>query len=180
MKYSLLALLFLLSAAVIAQPGGGPDPARKEIMEKLKLSPEQRTQMKQIYKESARQMVDLRAEMQKKRLDLSDVTDAEKPDRAKFERLSQDLAGVQVKMKLVLFDADVKIRGMLNPEQQKIWKEHKEMRFGQMRERFMQGGGRGAGRGPGGKCQGNGPCGMGQGHGNGPCGAGMPPEGDDL
>jgi Spy/CpxP family protein refolding chaperone len=150
MKHILLAFLFIVAAAAVAQPGGGPD--RKELMEKLKLNPQQQEQMKTIYKETARQMIDLRSEMQKKRIDMSDIMDADKPDRGKFERLSQDIAGVQVKIKLSLFDADQKVRAILDPEQQKIWKSYKEHRFEMLRERFMQGMGGGPGKGGPGKC----------------------------
>jgi Spy/CpxP family protein refolding chaperone len=150
MKHILLAVFLVFAASAVAQPGGGPD--RKELMEKLKLNPQQQEQMKTIHKETARQMIDLRSEMQKKRIDMSDIMDAEKPDRGKFERLSQDIAGLQVKIKLSLFDADQKIRAILDPEQQKIWKSYKEERFGMLRERFMQGMGGGPGKGGPGKC----------------------------
>lgn len=136
------ALLLMSSAAILAQPG--PDTG---AWKKMNLTEEQKSTLKSIRSETQKQMIDIRASLQKKRIDMKEMVDGESGDRAAFERLSREIADLQVQQKMLLFDTDQKVMKNLNPEQQKMWKEMKAKRMHKAMRR-----GRGPGqqmRGPG-------------------------------
>ena len=147
MKTLIIAVTRLLlgGRGTNAQPG--PDAA---AWKKMNRSDEQTTALKSIRAETQKEMIDLRASLNKKRVDLRAMMDGENPDRAAFERLNRAIADLQVKQKLLLFDADRDIVARLNPDQREQWKEIKSsrmQRFGQdLREDGKALRGPGAGR----------------------------------
>lgn len=126
MKPFLVALTALLLAGggLSAQPG--PDAA---AWKKMNLSDEQKATLKDIRANTQKQMIDLRADLNKKRVDLRTMMDATEPDRALFERLIREIADLQVKQKLLLFDADREVVRHLDAGQQAQWKEIKTRRM---------------------------------------------------
>ncbi|MFZ1730746.1 MAG: Spy/CpxP family protein refolding chaperone, partial [Bacteroidota bacterium] len=76
-----------------------------------------------------KQMIDIRAALQKKQIDMKAMVENDASDRAAFERLSREIADLQVQQKLAMFDADKKVVKNLNPEQQEQWKEIKSKRM---------------------------------------------------
>ena len=140
-----VTLLLLGGSGLLAQPGPGAGAWKK-----MNLSDEQKTALKNIRAEIQKQMIDLRASLSKKRVDLRAMMDSENPDRAAFERLNREIADLQVKQKLLLFDADRDILARLNLDQREQWKEIKSsrmQRFGQdLREDGKALRGPGAGR----------------------------------
>ncbi len=126
MKPLMLAVVFMLLSAgsLYAQPR--PDAG---AWKKMNLSEEQKTALKDIRTETQKKMIDIRATLQKKRIDMKDMMQDESADRAAFEKLSREIADLQVQQKLALFDADQKVMKQLDPEQQKQWKEMKGKRM---------------------------------------------------
>ncbi|MDH7515045.1 MAG: Spy/CpxP family protein refolding chaperone [Bacteroidota bacterium] len=129
MKHTPLVMLavFLLSAiSMNAQPYDCllSGTAR----ERLKLTDEQATSIRSIRSATAKQLIDIRAEIQKKRLELGDLRNAETPDRAKVEGLSRAIGDLQLKQKMLLFDTEQSILKVLTAEQKKIWKELRAQR----------------------------------------------------
>jgi Spy/CpxP family protein refolding chaperone len=84
--------------------------------------------MKEIRSATQKEMIDLRADMQKKRIDLKEIHSADAPDRPAFERLTRGIADLQVKQKLLLFDSREKVMAKLTAEQKEKFKELKEHR----------------------------------------------------
>jgi Spy/CpxP family protein refolding chaperone len=144
-----ILLAVLLGSASMAQPG---QIQRKEWKEKLNLTADQEKSVKEIKTKVAKDLIDLRSQVQKKRIDLREAATADSPDRAKVEKLMKEIADAQIQQKMLLFDTDQKILGLLKPEQKKVYQEIKDARREGMQRRFMgQRGGKGMGMrgGPG-------------------------------
>lgn len=129
MRAIILASVFLLLGASPLFAQRGPE-ARQ--WKKMNLTSEQMTDLKNIRANTQKQMVDLRAALNKKRIDMRSLTDSETPDRAAFEGLSREIADLQVRQKMLLFDADQQVMKNLNAEQQKQWKTIKQGRMQKM------------------------------------------------
>lgn len=145
---SLLISLLALSGMSTAQPG-----RRGDGRERLKLSEAQEKQMKEIRAKTQTALIDLRATVAKKRIELRGIMDNDMPDRAAAERLMKDISDAQLRMKMQLLDTDLNVRKLLTPEQREIYKDLKRERR-EMAAEKRGGHGRGARgdcrRGPGG------------------------------
>jgi Spy/CpxP family protein refolding chaperone len=119
--FPLLALTFLLTATATAQPGRGFMGEGLKRLEKLDLSSEQKSALKDAMREHRKKGIDLRAAVQKKRLDLKELMDAEQPDRKRYEALNKEIADVQLQQKMLLFDMRQSLMNILTPEQRKTW-----------------------------------------------------------
>ncbi len=116
-----LSIMALLSSVSFAQRG--PRGPMKEVVQKLNLTAEQQKSMKDIHLKTAKQMIDIRSEMQKKRIDVQSIMGGDNPDRKTLEGLWSDISKLELNRKMLMFDTHQQIMKMLNPEQQKIWKE---------------------------------------------------------
>ena len=127
----LFALFTLGYSNAIAQGGPPEEPPRKgnfrkEMKEKLNLSADQEKQFKDIHFKFAKDRIQARATMQTKRLEVKQLLDADKPDRAGLEKKFNEIADLEVQQKLLGFDQAMEMKKVLTPEQQKIFKELKE------------------------------------------------------
>jgi Spy/CpxP family protein refolding chaperone len=121
--FPLLVLTFLFTASASAQPGRGFMGESLKRLEKLDLSSEQKNALKDAMREHRKKGIDLRAAVQKKRLDVKDIMDAEQPDRKRYEALNREIADVQLQQKMLLFDMRQSLMNILTPEQRKTWME---------------------------------------------------------
>lgn len=131
------AILLMSTAAMFAQPGH-----EAGAWKKMNLSEEQKTTLKALRSETQKQMIDIRASLQKKRIDMKEMVEGGTSDRTAFERLSREIAELQVQQKLAMFDADQKVVKNLNTDQQKQWQEIKMKRL-QKHMSGMKGSGKG-------------------------------------
>lgn len=133
--------------------GGGPGAfwRNPEIAKKLGLTEDQKAKAQTAFKEHRRVLVDLRADLEKKELDLQEAMDADKVDEAKIQALADQVIAARGKLGKDFMGMMLKVRQILTKDQ---WHQLQEMR----REHR----GHGKGMGPGG-------CGM------GPGGRGMAP-----
>ena len=129
MRVIILAAAFLLLGLSPLSAQRGPEA---RMWKKMNLTGDQMTALKDIRANTQKQMVDLRAALNKKRIDMRSLMDTETPDRAAFEGISRDIADLQVRQKLLLFDADQQVMKNLNAEQQKQWKTIKQGRMQRM------------------------------------------------
>ncbi|MDR3741003.1 MAG: Spy/CpxP family protein refolding chaperone [Terracidiphilus sp.] len=108
----------------------GPGPFGRwwnspKMIEKLKLTDDQRKAFDQILDEHKAKLIDLRANLEKAELPMHSLMDAEQPDEAKI--LAQIDKTVQARAELEKANARflLALRSKLTPEQ---WKQMKEMR----------------------------------------------------
>ena len=136
MRAILIAILMIISAAgpLYAQPGGRGERNHRDHrghMEKMNLTDSQKEVMHDIRAATKKQMIDVRAELQKKRLALDEIMRADTPDRSEYERISRDIADLQLRQKLLLFDSRQEIMNMLDAEQQDEFRDmqhHRKMK----------------------------------------------------
>ncbi|MCZ7555389.1 MAG: periplasmic heavy metal sensor [Bacteroidia bacterium] len=133
--FPLIAMMLLLSFGASAQPGRGFREEGLRRLEKLDLSAEQKSALKDAMREHRKKGIDLRAAVQKKRLDLKELMDAEQPDRKRYEALNKEIADVQLQQKMLLFDMRQSLMNILTPEQRKTWLESRDEGMRGMRGR---------------------------------------------
>lgn len=97
---------------------------RRERIEDLKMTDAQEEQFEKLMLAHRRKMIDTRAKLQQKRLDIHELMNAEKPDRSAIEKGLKAVSDVQYQQKLDRIDHWFSINAILTPEQQKIWKKH--------------------------------------------------------
>lgn len=110
-------------------PGQGSMPKhnmRKELKDKLNLSPEQEKQLKDVRFKYAKDQIQVRANLQSKRLDVQQIMQSDKLDRAVLEKKWREIGDLQVQQKLMAFDQQQEMKKNLTPEQQKIIKDFRE------------------------------------------------------
>ncbi len=132
-RYLLFLCLVAISGSLLyAQPfkhrGGPPAGMRQhmkqELMEDLKLTDAQKEQVEKLMLAHRRKMIDTRATLEKKRLDMRELMNASKPDRSAIEKALKAVSDAQYQHKLDRLDHWFAVKEILTPEQQKIWKQH--------------------------------------------------------
>jgi protein CpxP len=145
MRSILLALLLLIASGAVlyAQPGGRGERGRpdlREQMEKLDLTPEQKAALRDIRVAMRKQMIDLRADLQKKRLEIGERMQEDAADRNTVEGLTREIADIQVRQKMLLFDSRQDIMKLLSEEQRQKFRDMERqgqtMRRERMKDRF--------------------------------------------
>ncbi len=121
--FPLLAAILLFSSPATAQPERGFAGAQLKRLEKLDLTADQKSALRDAMKEQRKKMIDLRAGLQKKRVDLGDLMEKETPDRKSYEALNKEIADLQLQQKMLLFDMRTSLMSILTPEQRKTWME---------------------------------------------------------
>jgi Spy/CpxP family protein refolding chaperone len=160
MKKFILSLLFivLFAGPLFAQSGERPRHLQREQIEKLNLTDQQQESLRALRTATQKEMIDMRAEIRKMRVDLAEMRRGENPDRTKFETLTRGIADLRVRQAMLRFDTHQKMMKELTPEQQEMFKDmQKDMKrkFRDGRGARRQGGPRsdrgdcdGRGRGP--------------------------------
>ncbi len=141
--------LALLAAAVIAVPlfaqPGPPDdrpahprgrgpcvcredgermPMRGKMMEALNLTDQQKAQMEKLRTELEKKQVTVHGKVAVLRVELKELFQAENPDRSAIEKKMKEVSDLQHQLKINGLDHAFAVKGILTPEQQKIWKKH--------------------------------------------------------
>lgn len=145
----LAAFVFGLAFNVSAQPAKkqmrmmkpGFDKPMREV---LNLSDEQKAKIADIKIETAKQMVDLKAQLQKNRLAVKQLLNSDKPDQEKIMDIVNSNSEITAKMKSLKVENWFKVYNLLDPSQQKIFKNS----FGKWdKGQFMKGKKRGMRKG---------------------------------
>ena len=114
-----LALIALAGLAVAAGPGyglGGNVNCPSGI-DRLNLTPEQKTKLGELQEKHWKDTVSLRNEMQTKRLELRTLWTAPTPDKNKILTKQRELNELRDKMQVKATDFRLDIRKVLSPEQ---------------------------------------------------------------
>jgi len=138
---ALLAAM-LAAGTLFAQPGPGAPPAdrpkREAIMEKLQLTDQQKDQMAKLRTQFQKSNEELASKLRLNRIDLRDLLQADKPDKAAVQKNVTASSDIQQKMKLNLVDHLFAVREILTPQQQKVWKDHMQQMIGEYQERARE------------------------------------------
>ena len=153
MKMTFAVLILALVATVaFGQPqsgmGMGPGPNNDRpakagphaIFAKLNLSEDQQTQVEKMRIDMQKKQTALDSKIRIARLEMQEIYNAATPDRNAIEKKMKEISDMQLQEKLIHVDHQFAVKAILNPEQQKIWKEHmKSAGEGRhMRERMME------------------------------------------
>ena len=114
-----LALIALAGSAVAAGPGFGfgGNPNCPAGMDRLNLTPEQKTKLGELQERHWKDTVSLRNEMQIKRLELRTLWTAANPDKNKILAKQKELNELRDKMQAKATDFRLDSRKVLTPEQ---------------------------------------------------------------
>jgi len=149
--FVLLTVFFLTAGGAWAQeppgPGGphGPGPMphgqwwkNSEVVKDLGLTEAQVSQIEAAFFEHRRSLIDLRAELEHKELDLQTLMDADRPDTAKVSGQIDAVLAARNKLEKSNAMMLLKIRQVLSVEQwKKLQARHQLMRAREMRMRGM-------------------------------------------
>ncbi len=141
MKQLLLSALFvvLLAGPLFAQPDERPRRGMRDQIEKLNLSEEQQTALRELRSGTHKEMIDLQSEIKKTKVDLEEMKRAQDPDRARFEKLTRAIADLRVRQALLKFDTHQKMMQQLTPEQQEAFKTMQRERGKNFQEKERKG-----------------------------------------
>ena len=113
-----------------------------EIVDKLKLTDEQRKQMDDIFQQHRETLVDLRANLEKAELTLEPLMKADQPDESRITAQIDVVAQARAELEKANARFLLAIRAKLTPDQWKQIQSFRESHPGAMR-RWRQGGGPG-------------------------------------
>ena len=134
--YRFVVVLGMLAFAsmAIAQPDPGPRnmPRHQEMMGKLNLTDQQKSDMQKLRLEMEKKQVQIQSKIQLQRIDLRELFAADKPDRAAIEKGIKAVSELQLQEKMNMVDHLFAVNALLTPEQQKIWKQTIGQRLGMM------------------------------------------------
>ncbi len=121
------SLLFIAPGQLIAQLVEGDDPLdvvpQQPLIERLKLSDQQKKQFEQMRIEMEKQMVDVRSKVQKAARDLRQLQSAENLDKAAMEKKIGEIAQLRGQMASMRLNHWFEVNKLLNADQQKVWRE---------------------------------------------------------
>lgn len=122
-----MVALLLVGSVVYSQPrrAGG----WQSCLSELKLTTEQQTQISKLQSQFQKEAVDDRAKIAKARIELRDLFNADKTDRAAIEKKLREISDLTLAMKLKRLDHWEAINKVLTPEQQKEWKKLRSERM---------------------------------------------------
>jgi len=128
---ALLVATFVSAGSTLAQENP-PDPPRKapmpgmvkpDIFAKLKLSDEQKEQLKNIRFETQKKEIELRSKLALSKLELGRLVMSETPDKAAIEKKMNELVANEASLKINKLNGWFEANKNLTPEQQKVWRE---------------------------------------------------------
>jgi len=133
---ALLTLLLIATSMTVGQPGDrprdsrpdGPQAMRESFNKELQLTDAQESQMKKLRIDQQRKQTQVESKIKLARLDIHELFQAEKPDRAAIEKALRAISDLQFQAKTNHLDHWFAVYSILTPEQQKKWKEHFEER----------------------------------------------------
>lgn len=128
---ALLVATFVSAGSTLAQENP-PDPPRHapmpgigkpDIFAKLKLSDEQKEQMKNIRFETQKKEIELRSKLALSRLELGRLVMSETPDKAAIEKKMNEVVANEASLKMNKLNGWFEANKNLTPEQQKVWRK---------------------------------------------------------
>lgn len=119
----LLAILILGNVSIFSQRGQGEMDGNR-IKAVLKLTPEQEKKFDDLKYQHQQGAIDIRAKIQKNRLELKKLINDGKIEEKKILQLTNDNSKLQGDIKLSAVKCGLDIYKILNDEQKMIWTKH--------------------------------------------------------
>jgi Spy/CpxP family protein refolding chaperone len=117
----LMVIVFVVFTAYLtAQPSDGP--AFHKVIGKLKLSDEQKKDVDKIKVDMEKQHVAQKAKIETARIELQELFKSDSPDKSAIEKKLNEIAELEVQMKMIKIDSWFTVNKLLTPEQQKTWR----------------------------------------------------------
>jgi Spy/CpxP family protein refolding chaperone len=104
-------------------PGPMGQAMGERFMQQLKLTDAQRKQIGDLRLEMAKQAIDQQAKINTARLELVELFRADTPDKAAIEKKADEISRLQNQLRMARIDHWFAVNKLLNPDQQKIWKQ---------------------------------------------------------
>lgn len=121
---------------------GGPG---LRMMERLKLTDEQKKDVEKMRFDMAKQGIDRQAKIKTARVEVAQLFRADNPDKAAIEKKINEISQLQAQGKLAFVNHWFAVNKILTPDQQKIWKQMlgqavamRMNRMHQMRQNFQR------------------------------------------
>lgn len=142
MKKKALALLVGILAVIftssLAFSQGGPTkPTKKGKKQGLKLSTEQQEQIKKIRHTFQKKVIQQRAEIQLKELDLRELVESQSPNEKEIEKNIDELHRLQAELQKLEIRQMLAVKKILTPEQQKALENKMKQKKMQFHEKGM-------------------------------------------
>jgi len=158
--YTVLLITAMSVATAVAQPGRGDGegskgdsskqrPNREQLAKKLDLTPEQQKALKELRQDFQVQMIDLRASVQKARLEVKNQMSREAVNRDDIMLAVETEAAAELAVKKAMIDHQLKVREVVGPEKAEQMIEMMQDRHGGDRRGPSGGPGGDGGRGQG-------------------------------
>jgi len=131
----ILSLVFVMlplsaQAGRLGRRGGPPPEVMKQVLKDAGLSDQQIRRLETLRLEAEKQALDIRHEIQKERLELTRLMQAEKPDRNAIFKQLEKISALQLQLKKNRVGSLLDARAEMTPEQwdkvQKIFFELKQ------------------------------------------------------
>lgn len=133
MKTLIILALAGLIGTTQAQPfrdGGDRDVQRENLHKILNLDDATTKKIEQLREDHQKKQIALRAKLQTARLEMRTLMRADNLDRAALLAKQKEISGIREEMQTSKLSHRLDVYGLLTPEQQKIWKEHRGDRRG--------------------------------------------------
>lgn len=105
------------------QPEGPQRPPFNDPIAELRLTPEQRAQIRSIRQQMQDERADINRRLRASNQALEEALDSDNPDEALIEQHLRDVAFLQAAQMRMRILSEVKIRRILTPEQRSLWRE---------------------------------------------------------
>ncbi len=120
-----VACVILGVTRLLAQPDHEPGFNPPRLPEELKLTKEQKQDIKQLRVKLQKELVPLKSKLQLARLDLQTETDADKPNTTRINSLVDEMARTRAEITKLSIGHRLAVAQLLTPEQRDVWRESK-------------------------------------------------------
>ena len=123
----IVAIVVLLTVTAAAQstqdpqPNAPPQGTAPDLLEQLRLTPEQRQKIRQIQRDTKDERTAIGLRLRESNRALEDALDAEVLDDSLIEQRMQAVSAAQAAQLHLRIQTEVRIRRVLNPDQLAVW-----------------------------------------------------------
>ncbi|HSP86624.1 MAG TPA: Spy/CpxP family protein refolding chaperone [Ignavibacteriaceae bacterium] len=127
---TILILSFIISGNIFAQPKHKFHKKifKENVFEKLNLTEEQENKISDLRTVHQKEMIDLKADLKKKMIDMRDLRNNSDLKRSELISAVESMNAIKNQITLAVANHRMDVFELLNDDQKKIWQEHKPFR----------------------------------------------------